>query len=161
VPKIARNKFAIASRTATGKITEQAPSELPNVVSCQKREVRSPYRRNRIHRLAHRTNSPLSNQSKPRIQLFNFVVRSFGADNVAQTVEVIEAGYNVVILDNLRNSSTEALRRIEAIVGKSVPFEHVDLTDIDAVRSVFKKYDIDSVIHFAALKVAVPKCPRR
>jgi len=59
----------------------------------------------------------------------------------------------VVVLDNLRNSSTEALRRIEAIVGKSVPFENVDLTDIDAVRSVFKKYDIDSVIHFAALKV--------
>ena len=78
---------------------------------------------------------------------------------MTQTVEVIEAGYNVVILDNLRNSSKEALRRIEAIVGKTVPFEHVDLTDIDAVRGVFKKYDIDSVIHFAALKVTPPQLP--
>jgi NAD dependent epimerase/dehydratase family len=85
-----------------------------------------------------------------------------GVDDVAQTVEVIEAGYNVVILDNLHNSSTEALRRIEAIVGKSVPFENVDLINLDAVRGVFKKYEIDSVIHFAALKVPPqenpPKC---
>jgi UDP-glucose 4-epimerase len=70
-----------------------------------------------------------------------------------QTVEIIEAGYNVVILDNLSNSSMEAVRRIEAIVGKSVAFENVDLTNFDAVKSVFEKYPIDSVIHFAALKV--------
>ena len=68
-------------------------------------------------------------------------------------MEIIESGYNVVIIDNLRNSSTEAVRRIEAIVGKSVPFENVDLTNLDAVRGVFAKYPIDSVIHFAALKV--------
>jgi hypothetical protein len=66
---------------------------------------------------------------------------------------LIEAGYNVVILDNLVNSSTEAVRRIEAIVGKSVAFEKVDLCDFDAVKGVFGKYDIDSVIHFAGLKV--------
>ena len=68
-------------------------------------------------------------------------------------MEIIEAGYNVVILDNLRNSSTEAVQRIEAIVGKPVPFENADLTDLDAVKKVFQKYEIDSVIHFAALKV--------
>ena len=68
-------------------------------------------------------------------------------------VELIENGYNVVILDNLHNSSTEAVRRIEAIVGKSVPFEKVDLTDFEAVKGVFEKYDVDSVIHFAGLKV--------
>jgi UDP-glucose 4-epimerase len=49
----------------------------------------------------------------------------------------------------------EAVRRIEAIVGKSVPFENVDLTNLDAVKAVFAKYPIDSVIHFAALKVAI------
>lgn len=49
----------------------------------------------------------------------------------------------------------EAVRRIEAIVGKSVPFENVDLTNLDAVKAVFAKYPIDSVIHFAALKVTI------
>ena len=68
-------------------------------------------------------------------------------------VELIENGYNVVILDNLHNSSTDAVRRIEAIVKKSVPFEKVDLTDFEAVKGVFEKYDVDSVIHFAGLKV--------
>lgn len=68
-------------------------------------------------------------------------------------MEIIEQGYNVVILDNLHNSSIEALRRIEAIVGKPVPFENVDMTNLDAVKAVFAKYPIDSVIHFAALKV--------
>lgn len=66
---------------------------------------------------------------------------------------MIEAGYNAVILDNLHNSSTEAIRRIEGIVNHSVPFENVDLTDFDAVKTVFAKYPIDSVIHFAGLKV--------
>jgi UDP-glucose 4-epimerase len=68
-------------------------------------------------------------------------------------VEIIQAGYNVVVLDNLHNSSTEAVRRMEAIVGKKIPFENVDLTNLDAVKGVFTKYPIDSVIHFAALKV--------
>ena len=68
-------------------------------------------------------------------------------------MEIIESGYNVVIIDNLHNSSQEAIRRIEAIVGKQVPFENVDLTNLDAVRAVFAKYPISSVIHFAALKV--------
>ena len=66
---------------------------------------------------------------------------------------MIQAGYNVVILDNLHNSSTEAVRRIEGIVDKSVPFEKVDLTDFDAVKGVFAKYSVASVIHFAGLKV--------
>ena len=66
---------------------------------------------------------------------------------------MIENGYNVVILDNLHNSSTEAVRRIEGIVGKQVAFENVDLCDFDAVKKVFSKYEIDSVIHFAGLKV--------
>jgi UDP-glucose 4-epimerase len=66
---------------------------------------------------------------------------------------LIEAGYNAVVLDNLHNSSTEAIRRIEGIVNKEVPFEKVDLTELDAVKAVFAKYPIDSVIHFAGLKV--------
>lgn len=68
-------------------------------------------------------------------------------------MEIIEAGYNAVIVDNLHNSSMEAVRRIEAIVGKPVPFENADLTNLDEIKAVFAKYPIDSVIHFAALKV--------
>jgi hypothetical protein len=68
----------------------------------------------------------------------------------------METGYNVVILDNLHNSSMEALRRIEGIVGKQIPFENVDLCDFEAVKKVFEKYPIDSVIHFAGLKVLFP-----
>lgn len=67
-------------------------------------------------------------------------------------MELIQANYNVVILDNLINSSTEAVRRIEGIVKQPVPFEQVDLNDSEAVRGVFAKYPIDSVIHFAGLK---------
>jgi UDP-glucose 4-epimerase len=52
----------------------------------------------------------------------------------------------------LYNSSTEALRRIERIVKKSVSFEQVDLTEYEALDEAFSKYTIDSVIHFAALK---------
>jgi hypothetical protein len=74
---------------------------------------------------------------------------------------LIEAGYNAVVLDNLHNSSTEAIRRIEGIVNKEVPFEKVDLTDLDAVKAVFAKYPIDSVIHFAGLKVAPTTCRLR
>jgi hypothetical protein len=72
---------------------------------------------------------------------------------LTQVVELIQADYNVVILDNLVNSSTEAIRRIEGIVGKEVAFENVDLCDFEAVKRVFGKYEVDSVIHFAGLKV--------
>jgi GDP-mannose 4,6 dehydratase len=82
-------------------------------------------------------------------------VRSKKSLTRLQVVELIESGYNVVVLDNLHNSSTEAIRRIEAIVRKTVPLEQVDLTDFDAVRQVFAKYPVDSVIHFAGLKVRI------
>jgi UDP-glucose 4-epimerase len=68
-------------------------------------------------------------------------------------VELVQAGYKVVVLDNLCNSSIEAIRRIEAIVHKRIPFEQVDLTNFPALATVFAKYPIDSVIHFAGLKV--------
>lgn len=68
------------------------------------------------------------------------------------TVELIEAGYEVVIVDNLSNSDIEAVRGVEKILGRKLPFEQVDCCDIEALGSVFKKYQFDSVIHFAAFK---------
>jgi len=67
-------------------------------------------------------------------------------------VELIEAGFDVVIVDNLSNSEMRAVEGVRKITGVDVPFERVDCCDIDAFRKVFEKYDFDSVIHFAASK---------
>ena len=67
-------------------------------------------------------------------------------------VELINAGYEVVIVDNLYNSCKEAVNRIEKITGKSVKFYEVDLLDREALEEVFNKEKIDSVIHFAGYK---------
>ena len=68
-------------------------------------------------------------------------------------VELIQAGYDIVVADNLVNASEEAVRRVERIVGRAVPFVKVDLCDPVGVEALFAEYpDIDAVIHFAALK---------
>lgn len=67
-------------------------------------------------------------------------------------VELINAGYDVVIIDNLSNSDKGAVDGIRGITGKDVVFEEVDTCDKTALRSVFERYDFDSVIHFAAYK---------
>ena len=69
------------------------------------------------------------------------------------TVELIEAGYNVVIVDNLSNSKAEVVDGIEKITGVRPAFENVDLRDKEATENVFKKYSgINGIIHFAASK---------
>ncbi len=69
------------------------------------------------------------------------------------TVELIEAGYNVVIVDNLSNSKIEVLDGIEKITGTRPAFEQVDLRDKEATEGVLKKYpEIEGIIHFAASK---------
>lgn len=69
------------------------------------------------------------------------------------TVELQQAGYNVVIVDNLSNSKIEVLDGIEKITGVRPAFEQVDLREKDAVEAVFAKYpEIEGVIHFAASK---------
>lgn len=68
-------------------------------------------------------------------------------------VELIRAGYDVVIADNLSNSDLSAVKGVEAIVGHPVPFVQVDCCDREAMREqVFSRYAFDSVIHFAAYK---------
>ena len=67
-------------------------------------------------------------------------------------VELLNAGYEVVVVDNLYNSSEEALKRVEKITGKAVTFYQVDLLDKPALDDVFKKESVESVINFAGLK---------
>lgn len=68
-------------------------------------------------------------------------------------VELIGAGYDVVVADNLVNSSREAVARVEQIAGKKIPFEQVEICNPDEVEALFLKYpDIEAVIHFAGLK---------
>ena len=69
------------------------------------------------------------------------------------TVELIEAGYQVVVVDDLSNSKIEVLDGIEKITGTRPAFEQIDLRDKEATERVFKKYpQIDGIIHFAASK---------
>jgi len=68
-------------------------------------------------------------------------------------LELLDAGHNVIVLDNLSNASSEGLKRIEELTGKHVFFHKVDLLDLEAVRNVFDSCPaIDAVIHFAGLK---------
>ncbi|MBQ1896051.1 MAG: UDP-glucose 4-epimerase GalE [Clostridia bacterium] len=67
-------------------------------------------------------------------------------------VELLNEGYDVVVLDNLSNSSEVALERVEKITGKKVKFYKADILDVDALEKVFSSEKIDAVIHFAGLK---------
>ena len=67
-------------------------------------------------------------------------------------VELQNAGYEVVVVDNLSNSSEKSLKRVEAITGKPVTFYKADILDRDALNRIFDAEKIDSCIHFAGLK---------
>ncbi len=67
-------------------------------------------------------------------------------------LELLNEGYDVVVFDNLSNSSQESLRRVEELTGKQVCFYEGDVQDEDALRAMFKEQKIDAVIHCAALK---------
>ena len=67
-------------------------------------------------------------------------------------VELLQAGHDVIVVDNLVNSKEEALKRVQKITGKQLVFHKVDLLDKKGLNSVFEKSAIDAVIHFAGLK---------
>lgn len=67
-------------------------------------------------------------------------------------IELIKAGYEVIVVDNLCNSSLESLRRVEMLVDSNVPFYKLDIRDKMALTQVFEKHSIKGVIHFAGLK---------
>jgi UDP-glucose 4-epimerase len=67
-------------------------------------------------------------------------------------IELIEAGYEVVVIDNLCNSSLEALKRVDSITQCNIPFYQADVRDKAALTQIFEQHAIDGVIHFAGLK---------
>ena len=75
-------------------------------------------------------------------------------------VEFLEAGRELVVVDNFLNSKPEALERVRKITGKDFKFYQVDLLDYDALDKVFEENDIDSCIHFAGLKAVGESCAK-
>ena len=67
-------------------------------------------------------------------------------------VELLEAGHEIVVIDNLSNSKLEALERVKEITGKDLIFYKVDILDKEGLREVFFQHSFDAVIHFAGLK---------
>jgi UDP-glucose 4-epimerase len=67
-------------------------------------------------------------------------------------VELLNEGYNVVVIDNLSNSSKESLKRVQEITGKEITFYEGDILDRGILEKIFSNEDIESVIHFAGLK---------
>jgi len=67
-------------------------------------------------------------------------------------IELVQAGFDIVVVDNLCNSKVESLQRVHEITGKEVPFHLLDVTDREALREVFQRYAITAAIHFAGLK---------
>lgn len=73
-------------------------------------------------------------------------------------VELLMAGYDVVVVDNLVNSSRVALQRVENITQRSLQFYEQDVADATALETVFSKHPIDAVIHLAGLKAVGESC---
>ncbi|ART78138.1 UDP-glucose 4-epimerase GalE [Sutcliffiella horikoshii] len=67
-------------------------------------------------------------------------------------VELLDAGHEIVVIDNFMNSNMESLRRVKEITGKDFPFYEINLLDKDRVARVFQEHNIEAVIHFAGLK---------
>ena len=88
------------------------------------------------------------------------IVVNGGAGFIAShtNVELLNAGYDVVVVDNLVNSSRESVARVEELTGKKISFYEEDLLNEKAIDAIFEKENIDSVIHFAALKAVGESC---
>jgi UDP-glucose 4-epimerase len=67
-------------------------------------------------------------------------------------IELLKAGFEPVVVDNLSNSKTEAIRRVERITGKPLTFYQADIRDKSAMRDILVRHEIEAVIHFAGLK---------
>ncbi len=75
-------------------------------------------------------------------------------------VELLNAGYDVVVMDNLCNSSVESLKRVEKITGKKVKFYEADICSKDDLEKIFSENGFFSVIHFAGLKAVGESCKK-
>ena len=68
------------------------------------------------------------------------------------TLELLQAGHDVVVMDNLANSSTESLNRVQELTGRTAAFVQADLLDPAALEAIFTEHSPEAVIHFAGLK---------
>ena len=84
----------------------------------------------------------------------SLILLTGGAGYIGSHTAIVlqQAGFDVIALDNLCNSSAESLRRVAQITGKAVPLIEADIRDEAALRQVFAEYPIDAVVHFAGLK---------
>ncbi len=73
-------------------------------------------------------------------------------------IELLNAGYEVVVVDNLSNSKVESLNRVKTITGKSVVFYQADICNDESLSSIFSKHAIFAVMHFAGLKSVGESC---
>jgi UDP-glucose 4-epimerase len=73
-------------------------------------------------------------------------------------LELLNKNYDVVVVDNLSNSSYESLRRVQKLTGKTATFYEVDIRDEEKMREIFSKHDFEAVIHFAAFKAVGESC---
>ena len=83
-----------------------------------------------------------------------------GAGYIAShtNLELLNAGYDVVAIDNFSNSNMESIRRVEKLTGKKIHFYEADILDREALTNIFAKESIDAVIHFAGLKAVGESC---
>ena len=73
-------------------------------------------------------------------------------------LELLNVGYDVVVIDNLCNSSPESIKRVEKLTGKNIKFYENDIRDKDVLLNIFEREKIDAVIHFAGLKAVGESC---
>lgn len=102
---------------------------------------------------AHRLVLPPARQCYAKVM--NKVVLVTGGAGYIGThtvVELYKAGYSAVIVDNLSNSNSEAVHRVESLVGKTIPFYEADVCDRAAMEKIFTKHKPQAVIHFAGYK---------
>ncbi len=85
-----------------------------------------------------------------------------GAGYIASHTNIVllEAGHDVVAVDNFSNSNIESIHRVEKITGKQISFYEADVRNKDALRAIFKEEKIDAVIHFAGLKAVGESCAK-
>lgn len=83
-----------------------------------------------------------------------------GAGYIANhtNLELLNTGYDIVVVDNLSNSCKESIQRVEKLTGKKISFYEVDILDKEKLQSIFEKEKIDAVIHFAGLKAVGESC---
>ncbi len=87
-----------------------------------------------------------------------FVTGGAGYIGSHTCVELLRAGYDVIIADDLSNASAEVPKRIETITGKAPVFYQINVCDRQALERIFSAHSIDAVIHFAGFKAVGESC---